>query len=117
MKIYLGHSTGFDYRRELYEPIMNSEIGKNNEIICPHLSKEAKDSKTAISECDLFVAEVSYPSTGMGIELGWANIFGKPIICVYKTGTKISDSLKIITDKFMGYSSADELIAGLEKYL
>jgi len=47
---------------------------KNHEIILPH-DKRNLISKDIIKKCNLFIAEVSFPSTGLGIELGWANIF------------------------------------------
>ena len=76
MKIYISHSTGFDYQKELYEPIKNSELYNSHEIIFPHdKSSEVSNSKEVIKGCDMVIAEVSYPSTGMGIELGWADGF------------------------------------------
>jgi len=72
-----------------------------------------KITKEIIKSCDVIVAEVSYPSTGQGIELGWATVFEKPIICIFKKDHKYSHSLNFITNQFIEYSNADELISKL----
>ena len=43
-----------------------------------------------VRECDLFVAEVSHPSTGIGCELGIALTIGKPILAVAKHNAKVA---------------------------
>lgn len=63
------------------------------------------------------IAEVSLPSTGLGIELGWADTFNKPIVCIYKTGSEFSNSLKAISNTFIEYSNTDDLIDRLAKLL
>jgi len=134
MKIYFGHSRGFDFKKELYEPIRESQLNGKHEIIFPHEdSKEATkegnlgvegesissslplNSKELLRTCDLMIAEVSSPATGLGIELGWADNLGVPIICVFKTGAQISGSLKAVTNNFVEYSDEQELIDNLEK--
>lgn len=49
-----------------------------------------KRDTSGVRECDTIVAEVSTPSHGVGMELMLAHLLGKEIICVYKTGTKLS---------------------------
>jgi nucleoside 2-deoxyribosyltransferase len=44
--------------------------------------------------CDTGVAEVSSPSHGVGYEIAYALSLGKPVLCCYKDGKRIS---KIIT--------------------
>src|SRR3989344_4757374 len=99
MKIYFCHSLNFDYKENLYKPVRNSEFNSQNEIIFPYedgfLAIKTKD---LIKTCNAVFAEVSFPSTGLGIELGWADIYAVPIVCLYKTDTKISGSLKFITN-------------------
>lgn len=118
MKIYIAHSRNFDFQNELYKPIKRSFLVKENSFIFPHEGAEDFDSKAFLKdECDLIIAEASHPSTGMGIELGWADMFKIPIICVYKTGTEISNSLKVVTDKFLEYSDTDDLIIKINEVL
>ena len=113
MRIYVAHSTSFDYKNELYLPIRQSDLNAQHDFILPHeLSNEQYDSHALFtSGIDLVVAEVSYPSTGLGIELGWADSSGAPIACFYKVGTTPSGSLQAVTDKIVGYSSHKELIS------
>jgi hypothetical protein len=113
MKIYVAHSKDFDFQEELYKPIKNSSLNKEHTFVFPHdKSGEIFNSKDFFKkDCDLVVAEVSYPATGLGIELGWADILNVPIACLYKKGFKIPNSLKVVTDMFLEYSNIDELIA------
>lgn len=118
MKIYVCHSSAFDYKKELYEPIRNSFLNKKHEFIFPHeKSDEIFNSKDVISTCDLIIAEVSYPSTGQGIELGWANKDKKRTTFLYKKGSKISISLSKISNEFVEYTDAKNLIIKLNLLL
>jgi hypothetical protein len=110
MKIYFCHSKNFDFKNELYSPIRSSLLNKKHEIIFPHETDKFINSKEIIKGCDLVIAEVSFQSTAMGIELGWANIMGKKIICVYKKGSKISQSLKTVSSVFLEYKNFKDLI-------
>lgn len=110
MKIYIAHSTAFDFREELYKPIREADISNKYEIILPHETDQFINSKNVIEACDLIVAEVSYPSTGMGIELGWAESMEKKIVCVYKSEEKYSTALKVLSNDFVEYKNAEELI-------
>lgn len=118
MKIYVSHLRNYDFKKELYDVLGNSNL--KHEFILPH-----KDSETPFNtkdllqnkKCDLVLAEVSYPSTGQGIELGWANIYGIPIVCIYKKGAKIAGSLKVISNTFIEYESSEDLINKLRTNL
>ncbi len=111
MKIYIGHSSNFDYKEELYKPILNSELGQTHEIVFPHReSEEPANTRERMAMFDLMIAEVSYPSTGLGIELGWAHSSGVKIVCVYKDGTNPSSSLKTICDDIIRYADDKALI-------
>jgi len=120
-KIYVTHSTAFNYQQELYQPIRQCDFLQQYEFILPHeFNEQPFNSKDAINSCDLVVAEVSYPSTGQGIELGWANMLQKPVVCIYQRDKQISSSLKIITEVFEPYVTTEEMlrvIKGLLKFL
>jgi nucleoside 2-deoxyribosyltransferase len=47
-----------------------------------------------IDKCELLVAEVSTPSHGVGYEIGYALERSKPVLCIYRRGTRVS---KMIT--------------------
>ena len=117
MKIYIAHSRNFAFQKELYEPIQNSSLAKEHTFVLPHSeSGEAFNSKKLFEKgCDLIIAEVSYPSVGLGIELGWADILKIPVVCIYKKDSEMSGSLKVITDKFLEYSNTEELVAKVGK--
>jgi hypothetical protein len=116
MKVYVSHCKNFDYKKELYEVLENS--GLKVEFILPH-----KDSTVPFNtkdllqnkKCDLVLAEVSFPATGQGIELGWADIYQIPIVCIYKKDAKIAGSLKVITDKFIEYDDDRSLVSSLSE--
>src|ERR1700722_16394536 len=120
MKIYVSHSRDFDFRAELYKLLRDSELNQKHEFILPHeASDEPYPSRKLLLErgCDLVFAEVSFPSTGQGIELGWANSSDVKIICCYKEGSKISASLKVVAENFFAYQDYADLIFKLSKYL
>ena len=116
MKIYIAHSRSFDFHAELYRPLRESDLNNEHSIILPHEhSDEAFPSQKYLQEeADLLIAEVSEASTGLGIELGWANIYQVPIICIYKTGSAISGSLNTVSSHFVEYTDSEELISGIE---
>ena len=84
MKIFVSHSSSYDFRNELYKPLKEA-FGSKHELFLPHESKPSR-TEEIIKESDIIMAEVSYPSTGQGIELGWASCHGKRIIAIRKRG-------------------------------
>lgn len=117
MTIYVSHPTSYDYKSELYIPLRSSPLNKKHTIILPHETSNIPYEVRQLFEskkCDLVIAECSYPSTGQGIELGYADMLHIPIICIYKQGNKISGSLKTITDTFLTYQNTDEMIKKIE---
>jgi len=110
MKIYCCHSKLFDFKKEFYEPIRSSKLNRDHEFIFPHETNEFINSKKIIKSCDLVIAEVSYPAIGEGVELGWADDAGVKIICVSNDRAKVSRSLSAISQTFITYRNADDLI-------
>ncbi len=115
MKIYIAHSSGFNYEEELYAPIRKSELSKEHKIIFPHEKSAAQfNSKEFLKkEANLVIAEISYPSTGMGIELGWADYLNLPVICVYKKNSNYSKATIVIAKEMIEYLNSSELIKKL----
>lgn len=115
MKIYISHSKSFNYEKDLYDVLEASDL--NHEFIFPH-----KDSKVSFNSkdlfkykgCDLVLAEVSNPATGQGIELGWADVYNIPVVCIYNKGSKVSGSLKVICGNFIEYENGKDLIEKLK---
>jgi hypothetical protein len=63
------------------------------------------------------LAEVSYPSTGQGIELGWANVYGTPIICFYRHGSDPAKSLQEVSQNVIEYKDDLNMVNKLMKVL
>lgn len=74
-------------------------------------------TKEIIKNYDLIIAEVSLPAIGLGIELGWADYSNTPILCIYEKGSKISSSLKFITNNFIEYDNSKDLIDKVYNFL
>lgn len=112
MKVYFGHSSDVDYKK-LYQII--KDIRSDHDIILPHdFSKEPFDSKKMMDEIDVFIAEVSMPSTGLGIEIAWAKDSNTPIYFMYKKGSKISDCLTLMSKSFIEYTDENDFV---EKFI
>lgn len=116
--IYLTHSTAWDYKTQLYQPLRQSHLNSFYHFILPHEhNPQPQNSKTIIEAADLILAEVSYPSTGQGIELGWANLMQKPILCFFQAGKNHSAALSILTDHFFCYANSAEFTEKLAIFL
>lgn len=112
--IYVSHSTSFDYKKELYASLKEIESSCEVQFVFPHDdSSEPFDVRKLFEsgECDLVLAEVSYASTGQGIELGWADDRDIPIVCISKEGTNISGSLKKVSKQFFNFKTDKEILS------
>ena len=111
MKIYISHSSNFDFKKELYELLKSSEFLSRHDLILPHEKTVlSTNSKEIINHCDLLIAEVSYPSIGLGIELGWAENAKVKIICLHKSDTRISSSLPLLFPNIFTYTNSVEML-------
>ncbi len=77
MKVTVVHSSKFNFQDELYTPIRTSELNSKYDFFLPHAGGREVNTKAEIRGPDLVVAEVSYPSMGEVIELGWAESWGR----------------------------------------
>lgn len=119
MNIYFGHSKDIDYQI-YYETIKNNlDIIKYNFIFPHEKSHNSRNGRSFYKKdnIDLFIAEVSLPATGLGIELGFCHDEKIPIICFYKEGIKYSNSLRSVTDNFVEYRDLDDFIIKLKEVL
>lgn len=112
MKIFVTHASAFDFKKNLYDPIHASELSKMHEFVLPEEQKYngTWNTKEVIQSSELVIADCSVHSTGAGIEMGWANAAGTPIIVVHQTGTKPTSVVKYVTDKVIEYENGEELI-------
>lgn len=118
MKIYISHSSKYDYENKIYNTIKNSSLIKENKFFFPHEENNKKiRTEEVIEDFDLVIAEVSLPATGQGIELGIAYCYKIPILCIYEKNAKISSSLKFITNQFIEYSNEQDMINKIKNYI
>ena len=117
MKIYVSHSRDFDFLADLYQPLRDSKLNADFDFFLPHENDRSVNTQDEIKNSDLVLAEVSFPSTGQGIELGLASMLDVPILCISKEGSKVSGSLKYLTQDFIDYSGTEDLIAKLDLFL
>lgn len=111
MKIYCPHATSFDFVTGWYEPLRDLEF--TSELTLPHESTDEQFASREFlesGECDLVIAEVSYPSLGLGIELGWASMQGVPVVAMYQSGTKPSGAVYAVTDRVIEYKDENDLL-------
>jgi nucleoside 2-deoxyribosyltransferase len=105
MRIYVGHPSSIDYKKNLYKPIRNSKLNNIHEFILPHETNEfPTNTLETMATFDLMIAEVSEPSTGLGIEMGWAHAKGIPILAIHCEENKVSSSINTITKNIESYS-------------
>lgn len=118
MKIYIAHSSDFDYEDKLYRPLIGSSLNDEHEIFLPNKAENRLiKTKDVVREYALLIAEVSKPSTGEGIEIGLAEAYDIPIVCIYEKGAKISNSLQYVTNEFIEYSDTEDMLTKIEAFL
>lgn len=116
MKIYVSHQRRGNYEEELYRPLLSSKLAEKHSFIFPHnKSQKPFNTKDLFKNklCDLVLAEISYPATGQGIELGWADIFNIPIYCIYRKGQDVSGSALSVAIKSTEYIDVKDMIEKL----
>ena len=117
MVIYISHSTKFDYKKELYFPIRSGFKDSSHLFILPHEEGEGLYNSKELffsKKCDLVIAEVSYPSTGQGIELGWADSYDISVACIHKKTSEPSNSLTTVSKKFLSYVDKEDMLGDIE---
>ena len=135
MKIYFSCSlTGGRNDQPVYAAIVEFLLAAGHEVLTAALARpEVLDVEAAVSPnnvydrdvawvqgCDVLVAEVSTPSHGVGYEIALALNLGKPVLCVYRTGARVSKM--ILGNRSPGlvifaYTAMPHLLAELSKFL
>lgn len=135
MNIYFACSItgGRDFER-IYQDLTLALLAGGHTIPTAHLAesnvmaleaeinpREVYDRDTDwIRGCDVLIAEVSVPSHGVGYEIGFALGEGKPVLCLYQEGRKVS---KMITGnphsnlKIKSYHNVEEAISLAQEFL
>ncbi|MDO8620493.1 MAG: hypothetical protein Q7R64_04055 [bacterium] len=117
MKIIITHASSFDYEKEFYEPLKKAVEGTGHELVFPHVWHEQnKSTKEFLKDAGAVIGEVSYPSTGQGIEFGWADTMNIPILFVRKEGAKSSSGLRYLKGEYLDYADLDDLVRKLRSW-
>ena len=93
------------------------KLNQKNQFIFPHLTNQTFNSKEVIEQSDLFIAEVSRPSIGLGIEIGRAEMKNKRILCIYNKNFKAPSSLKYVNVDILEYRDEEDMISKIEEYI
>lgn len=119
INIYIGHSRDRDYE-SIYQTIeKNMDLEKFNFLLPHKMDKNSRNGRAFYnkSNIDIFIAEVSQPSTGLGIEMGWAYEEQIPIYGLYKKGSIPSNAIKSVSDYFIEYNDIEDFINKLKQVL
>jgi nucleoside 2-deoxyribosyltransferase len=135
MKIYFSGSIsgGRDnvaiYQRLVAHLQMTGHLVLSSHVADPDVLEREKDVPPRvvyerdvkwIEACDAMICEVSTPSLGVGYEYGYAVQLGKPVLCLYRSGLRMS---KMITGNpavnltVTTYASETELAEKLDAFL
>ena len=96
---FISHPSSGHENTPVFYSAINDFAAEHSKVkmILPHgRDQKIHHTKEDIESSDLIVAEVSIPSTGSGIELGWANAAGKPIIAFHQGTQVISPSVQFV---------------------
>jgi len=135
MEIYFGCSiTGGRNQEREYQQIVNYLIEAGHQVPTAHLSRSDvmelelvvdpvqvynRDIQW-IDNCQVMVAEVSTPSHGVGYEICYALMNQIPVLCLHKTGIRVSKMITGNKDpmlRVMEYRSTEHLPALLKDFL
>jgi len=135
MKIYFsGSISGGRAHEAIYQHLVAHLQAQGHAVLSAHVAdpvalEAEKDlpprevferDSNWVKECEAMVAEVSTPSLGVGYEYGLAVQLGKPVLCVYRSGVRLS---KMISGNpapnltVAAYSSESELDAIVDPFL
>ena len=135
MKIYFsGSISGGRAHEAIYQHLVSYLQAHGHDVLSAHVADpvalEAEKDRSPrevferdvnwVKEAEAMVAEVSTPSLGVGYEYALAVQLGKPVLCVYRSGVRLS---KMVTGNpapnltVATYSSEAELDEQLDVFL
>lgn len=136
IKIYLGCSltnSPEDFRKEIVElkkilqakytllEFFSDPISINDQSQeIDYCRKIYEFDKNCVENCDLFLAEITHPSLGEGMELAFAINKNKPILAVAKHNARISRmviGITVANFSLLRYSNSDEILQAVETKL
>jgi 2'-deoxynucleoside 5'-phosphate N-hydrolase len=130
MNVYFSCSiTGGRTEESTYQAIVNDMLANGHEVPTAHLSfsnvievEKVVDPVEIFTrdmhwlrDCDVMVAEVTSPSHGVGYEVAYALSLGKPVLCCYKMGRKVSMIITGNSDQNLSLATYTTDIDAVEK--
>lgn len=106
LKKFLGRTFGI----KTYSFVFDFKKKTNNKVLMESALKK-------INESDLLIAELSYKSIGIGLEVGYAKAKGKKIIYIHKAGTELSTTVDGISDIRIKYKNIADLLTQLKEII
>lgn len=108
--VYLAHSSKFDFKNKLYEPIKRSKIGNLYDFIyLMDNPGNLPNTKEMIQTCQAVIGEISYPSIGAGIEIGWADAFDIPLILIHNHSYNPPEYYKTFSSYLLKYDDPERI--------
>jgi hypothetical protein len=105
MKIYFsGSISGGRAHEAIYQHVVARLQAQGHHVLSAHVAdslaletekdlppREVFERDTNwVKDCEAMIAEVSAPSLGVGYEYALAVQLGKPVLCVYRSGVRLS---------------------------
>lgn len=135
MNVYFACSiTGGREYEAVYQAIARALLADGHQVPTAHLAESnvidvetsvapqdvyARDTEW-IRTCDALIAEVSVPSHGVGYEIGFALSLGKPVLCLYQEGRRVSKMITGNPDphlKVASYTDTTQAVALIRQFL
>jgi nucleoside 2-deoxyribosyltransferase len=135
VKIYFSCSlTGGRKDERVYGQMVDHLVARGHEVLTAHLARpEVMELEKVveprevylrdvawIGESQALVAEVSTPSHGVGYEIACALALGKPVLCCFRRGARVSKMITGNTSATLtlgDYSDSREALALLDRFL
>ncbi len=108
---FISHpSGGMQHTPAFFSTIQAFAEEKGIDVIFPHdIGEDVQLRKEAMEKTDLMIVEVSIPSTGSGIEMGWAHNAGIPIHAFHQGSSEPSPAMKFVTENINVYVTEDHV--------
>jgi len=114
---FVSHPSGSAAHTPVFFSAINDFAASQEgiEIVFPHQeAEETHLTQAQIAKADLVLVEVSIPSTGSGIELGWANALGKEVVAFHQGGSQPSPAIKFVAKQIHVYVTREDIINTLD---
>lgn len=127
MKIYFSGSITGGREHLAYYEIIISELKKYGEVLSEFVGDKTLSSYGSpgmtpqeiyvrdiemIEVCDILVADITTPSTGVGYEIAYAEKLQKPVFCLYQTSDTQKPSSMITGNDYcrvFSYTSTSDI--------